>query len=460
MPQTPSPTPNPSAPDASVDPGSRRSWIGRLLTVLLVLALTLSQLGADRPAPAPGRGSAGSFSPAGSVGGFVFDGSRIGYPFEDEVAVLLPSAEPRPSTDATTATPPPTAAEATPAPANPTAGTATPAPTPVPPASPPRTAGVWIGIGELQQRPTSGAAWNSILDAANNAGSRADVSDQDSNHDQYTLAAAIVAARTGQNRDRAVAALESAIGTEQGGRWLAVGRNLTGYIIAADLLGIRSGPVYDWLASFRTMRLEPNNSGQPITFRQSAWESGSNASAQEGAASAALAVYLGDAEMLGWSWNAFRRYVGDRSSPHRITSNSDAWQQVPTDPVGIQNAGATKSGCSIDGAISNDMSRGGNDVCDPEYTQYPWVGLEGAVPAAMILSRAGYPAFDVQNQALRRAAAYLMGLRNRTGESEWYDASRAPEIKHLLNRVYGLGYPVAYPVGGGRTVGFTDFTHP
>jgi hypothetical protein len=53
-----------------------------------------------------------------------------------------------------------------------------------------------------------------------------------------------------------------------------------------------------------------------------------------------------------------------------------------------------------------------------------------------------------------------MQLRQQSGNAEWYDGSRAPEIKHLLNRQYGLGYPVSYPVGAGRTVGFTDFTHP
>jgi hypothetical protein len=323
-------------------------------------------------------------------------------------------------------------------------------------------AGVWIGGAELAWLPTSGPAWESVVDAAADAGTNGNVSDQDSNHDQATLAAALYTARTGQQRARAVAALESAIGTERDGdgRWLEVGRNLLGYIIAADLLGIRSGPVYDWLASFRTMRLAHNNSGQPITFRESAWQSGSNASAQEGAVYAALGVYLKDTSMQRWSWDAFRRYAGDRSSQHRISSNSDIWQQNPDDPVGIQNPGATRNGCSIDGAISNDMSRGSDDVCDPGYTQYPWVGLEGAVPAAMVLSRAGFPAWDVADRALRRAAVYLKRLRDASGESEWYDNGRAPEIKHLLNRVYGLGYPVEYTVGGGRTVGFTDWTHP
>jgi S-layer homology domain len=328
-----------------------------------------------------------------------------------------------------------------------------------PTAGPAGVTGFWVTHDEIRRQPTSGSAWNRIVSAASMAGGDADVSDQDSDHDQWTLAAAIYTVRTGHQRDRAVGALERAIGTEQGGRWLAVGRNLTGYIIAADLLGIRSGRAHDWLASFRTMRLEHNNSGEPITFRASAWESGSNASAQEGAAYTALAMYLNDGSMKRWSWDAFRRYAGDRTSPHRITSNSDVWQQVPSDPVGIQNVGARRSGCSIAGAISNDMSRGGSNVCRPGYTAYPWVGLEGAVPAAVMLTRSGYSAFTVSNSALKRAAGYLMNLRRATGNVEWYDADRAPEIKHVLNRAYGMAYPVQYPVAGGRTVGFTDYTH-
>ena len=329
-----------------------------------------------------------------------------------------------------------------------------------PAAGPAGVTGLWVTHDEIRRQPTSGSAWNHIVSAAGLAGRTANISDQDSDHDQYALAAAIYTVRTGQQRDRAVQALQRAVGTEQGGRWLAVGRNLLGYVIAADLLGIRSGPIYDWLASFRTMRLADNTDDDELVgFRDAAWNSGSNASAQQGAAYAALAVYLRDAEMQRWSWNAFRRYAGDRTSPHRITSNSDVWQQRPSDPVGIQNAGASKSGCTIAGAVSNDMSRGGSNVCRPGYTQYPWVGLEGAVPAAVILTRAGYPAFNVAQSALKRAATYLMYLRRSTGNVEWYDADRAHGIKHILNRVYGLGYPVSYPVGAERVVGCTDYTH-
>jgi hypothetical protein len=361
-----------------------------------------------------------------------------------------------------TASPVPTPT-ATPSPV-PTA-TATPAPTatatPVPVAvSAPTGAGIWISSSQLMSKPMSGAAWDAIA-AQRLVGTGANLADQNSNHDVQTLGAALYAARTGDaaTRARVIAALESAIGTEKGARWLAIGRNLGAYALAADLMGIHSGPIHNWLASFNTIKLAHNNNGTPITFRQSAWGSGSNASAQEGFAHAALNAYLGNRAELDWSWNAFRRYVGDRSSPHKISSNSDSWQQIPSDPVGIQNKGATKNGIRLDGAISNDMSRGGDFKWPPGYTAYPWVGLEGAVPAAVIFERAGYRAFAHQDAALGRAAAYLWFLRVETGDANWYDASRAKDIKHLLNAFYSLNYPAASPAGAGRTVGYTDWTH-
>ena len=59
--------------------------------------------------------------------------------------------------------------------------------------------GIWVDYTQLQSLPTTGAAWNSVVSAMNSLptdGSGADVSNQDSHHDQYTLAAALACART------------------------------------------------------------------------------------------------------------------------------------------------------------------------------------------------------------------------------------------------------------------------
>jgi hypothetical protein len=377
-----------------------------------------------------------------------------------------------PSTDATaSAAPRPTDAAAAPSPGDepgavsplPTAATPSVAPaTPAPPAPSGPVAGVWIGSQAVGQRPMSGAAWDSIVGAAQGATPNgANLADMNSNHDMATLAAAIVAVRTNNAgmRAKAIAALHGAIGTEGNQRWLDITRNLGGYIIAADLLDVRSGPVHAWISSYKTRTQPHNNEGHPVTLRQNAWSSGSNASAQAGFVHAALAVYLSDQAELAWGWNGFRRYAGDRSSPHRMGSNDSSWQVKPSDPVGIQDAGATRDGHRLDGAIGNDMSRGGTFQWPPGMTDYPWVGLMGAVPAAVVYARAGYPAWTVGDSALLRAATYLREL-SLDRDPAWYDAERAPQAKHLLNVAYGLGYPARLPTGVGQTIGFTDWTHP
>jgi len=307
------------------------------------------------------------------------------------------------------------------------------------------------------------------MEAAQASPGTAAVANQDSKHDTATLAMALAAVRTGRSdlRQKAVNALLDAIGTEEGARWLAIGRNLGAYVIAADLLdmhadGNPSSPgsrIEAWLARFFTRTLRHNNSDRQIHFRDSAWSSGSNASAQEGFAYSALAAYLNRRDELDWSWTAFRRYAGDRSSPHKVSANDTSWQYIPSDPVGIQDPGAMKNGCRLDGAIANDMSRGGSFSCKPGFTQYPWVGLEGAVPAAIILQRAGYPALDIVSEALKRAADYLWHVREVTSNPSWFDGERSNEIVWLINMAYGLDYPFKGPAGNGRTVGWTDWSH-
>ena len=346
----------------------------------------------------------------------------------------------------------------------------------------PRSNGIWISPATLRHLPMTGAAWDRLLaDAEADPGS-ADVADQDSGHDVATLAAALVCART-QNPelcDKARAGVVAAIGTERGGRWLAVGRNLTAYVIAADVMGLRADGdpdsagtrVETWIRGFETERLADNNTGEPSPFIPFA--SGSNASAQEGAAYAAVAAYLGDRVALERAWDAFRTYLCDPSAPDREHIDlhrgvESGWAYDDRHPCAVNPAGAAKQvppgrpGAGqvvpLDGAIINDMARGGDLAWPPGTTQYPWVGLEGLVPAAVILDRAGYPAFAVADRAVLRAVRYLRDLELSTGSGTWFRERRCNEIVQLVNVAYGAHFRVDLPTGGGRTVGYTDWTH-
>jgi hypothetical protein len=342
---------------------------------------------------------------------------------------------------------------------------------------------VWISPAAIRARPTHGAAWKRLLEDARADPGRADVSDQNSNHDVATLAAALVCARTRDVRlcAKARAGVLDAIGTERGARWLAVGRNLTAYAIAADVMDLRAGRghgsaggrVEAWLRGFLTETLRDNNSHREV--RLVPFDSGSNASGQEGAAYAAVAAYLRDPVALGRAWDGFLRFVCDPGAPHpeRIDLHRGIehdWAADPAHPCAINPAGSRKPvpagrhGAGevhrLDGAIVNDMSRGGDYQWPPGLTDYPWVGLEGLVPAAVILANAGFPAFRAGDRAILRAVDYLWQLRVETAHANWFTGSRSGEIIQLVDATYGRDYPHEDPVGAGRTVGYTDWTHP
>jgi hypothetical protein len=365
-----------------------------------------------------------------------------------------------------------------------------PAPEPEPepaPSSDRTSGGIWASAEEIAAVPTSSAAWKAVVADAGRLpadGSGADLSDQNSNHDQWVLAAAIVCARTDDSStcSKARAGVVNAIGTEEGARWLAIGRNLAGYAIAADLLDLRADGnasstgtrVETWLQSFLTRKLQDNNSTAMVPLVPFA--SGSNASAQEGFAYGAVAAYVGDRAAMDRTWDAFRTYACDPTAPDHEKIDlrrgvEYGWAHDQHRPCAVNPAGTTKvvpSGypgagqrVRIDGAIINDMRRGGYFQHPPGYTQYPWVGLEGFVPAAELLHRAGYPAYTVADRAVLRSMDYLWWLRGQTGETAWFDGKRADETIHLVNRAYGQAFPrVDAAVGAGRVIGYTDVTHP
>jgi hypothetical protein len=330
------------------------------------------------------------------------------------------------------------------------------------------------------QRPTAGEAWERLFADAERDPGWADISDQDSNHDVYTLAGALVCVRTGQYCAKATRGVTDAIGTEIGGRWLAVGRNLAAYVIAADLLGLRADGspssvgtrVEEWVAGWLSTQLRDNNSDRRREFAP--FHSGANAAAQEGFAYAAVAAYLDDAWALERAWDAFRTYACDPSAPDRegirlAAPVRDGWAHHDLRACAVAPAGASKSvptglpgagrAFRIDGALIGDMRRGGEYQRAPRYTQYAWVGLEGFVPAAVILHRQGYPAFEVAHRAVLRTHEYLWHLRSETGDERWFDGIRAREVVHLVNVVYGASFPVNRVVGRGRTVGYSAWTH-
>jgi hypothetical protein len=319
--------------------------------------------------------------------------------------------------------------------------------------------GLWTSRGELMARPTSGAAWDALKRAADAAGGPASIADQDSDHDTRTLAAALVAARTGDRPAlmRAVAGIAAAIGTEAGGRTLALGRNLPSYVIAADVIGLRRvAPPIDarfraWLAAVRRAPLDGDTLIATHEQRPNNWGT------MAGAARIAADLYLRDTADLLRAIYVFKGWLGDRTAHTAFHFGDLSFQADPARPLGINPAGAVKSGVSVDGALPDDMRRGCSFQAAPCHTVYPWEALQGALVQAELLSRRGADAWGWSDRALLRAALYLHRLDLRHGG--WWAQSDDTWQPWLLNHAYGPWLRATSPSTPGKVMGFTDWTH-
>ena len=380
-----------------------------------------------------------------------------------------PAPNPTPPSDGTAPTNAPTVAPTIAPTAVPTVAP-TLAPTPVPttpptaaptpgatPAPVPATGAVLLSAGQLAALPTSGAAWTALKARADASAASPNIANQDDNTDLTVLAKGLVYARTGTAtyRTGALVAIKAAVGTEAGGRTLALGRNLPGYVIAADLISLRTlDPAYDqdvfrpWLRSLLTMNLDGR------TLRSTHEDRPNNWGTHAGASRAAIAAYLGDATEMARVATVFRGYLGDRSAYAGFTYGDLAWQCDPAKPVGINPTGCSRDGIVLDGALPEEMRRGGALTWPPTYTDYAWEGLQGAMLQAEILARHGYDAWSWSNKALLRAARFLYERAGwpAVGDDEWQP--------WLLDARYGTSYRDAAPARTGKNFGYTDWLFP
>ena len=315
--------------------------------------------------------------------------------------------------------------------------------------------GLWISIEEVRTLPVAGAAWENVHAAAQQDTSRPDISDQVDDTDVNVMAKALVFARTGNGvyREQVRQTLMAAIGTEDGGSTLALARNLIGYIVAADLIILPAYPddysrFRSWLAELTAKELDGRTLTSTDEDRANNW--GSHA----GAARTAIALYLGDELDLARAAQVFRGWLGDRDSYAAFDYGELWWQCEPANPVGINPLGCTIDGYPVGGVIPDDQRRGGEFQWPPPKVNYVWGALQGALVQAELLHRAGYPAWQWEDQALLRAATWLYEQADypAEGDDEWQP--------WLLNAAYGADFPVQTPARPGKNMGWTDWTHP
>jgi hypothetical protein len=314
------------------------------------------------------------------------------------------------------------------------------------------TGGIWITPQELAALPMEGEAWDSLLETADEPAGTPDLSDQDESTDVRTLAKALVFARTGvpTYRLQVISTVMAAIGTEDGGRTLALGRNLVCYVIAADLVGLPPAEDATFRAWLDAVRYEDLDGKTLISTHE---DRPNNWGTAAGASRMAAAIYLGDTADLAAAADVFKGWLGDRDAYDDFIYGELWWQSNPQEPVGINPAGAMIQGHSVDGVLPDDQRRGGPFEWPPPQENYVYTGLQGAVVQAEILHRQGYDAWNWENKAMLRAFQWLHEQANypAVGDDTWQP--------HIVNYRYGTSFPAPVPSNWGKNMGWTDWTH-
>lgn len=316
------------------------------------------------------------------------------------------------------------------------------------------TSGIWISRTEIMSLPMTGSAWTALKSRADSAWGSPNLSDLNSKHDVYTLAGALVYARTGQTsyRVKTANAIMSAIGTENASRGLEVSRNITAYVLAADIIDFRS---YDparestfrsWLTALRTKKM---TDGKTIISTHEGRPN--NWGTHAGAARIAIDLYIQDTVDLDRAARVFKGWLGDRSAYAGFKYGELDWQSNKSAPVGINPSGAQISGKNVDGVLPDDQRRAGGFTWPPPKENYVWEAMQGASVQAHMLHRYGYDTWNWSNKAMLRATMWLYSVDNYPAEGD------DTFIPWIINNAYGTSFTTK-PAAIGKNMGFTDWT--
>lgn len=314
--------------------------------------------------------------------------------------------------------------------------------------------GVWMTHAEIKALPTSGTAWTTLVKAANRY-SLPNLSDQNSNDDVTTLAKALVGFRTDNQTmmNQARNSIMGIIGTEQGGETLALGRNLASYVIAADIVGLSSANDSKFRSYLKTV-ISKNLAGRTLisTFE----DRPNNWGTMAGGSLAAVAVYLQDDALLARVAQVYKGWLGDRTSYAGFKYGSLDWQYNRNSPVGINPKGATISiggvPRSVDGALPEELRRGGGLKWPPTKTGYVYEALQGALVTSEILYKRGYDVYNWQDKAMLRAYTWLDNIGWKAeGDDLWQ--------MNVVNKRYGTSFASSQTANSGKIMGWTSWTH-
>lgn len=311
-----------------------------------------------------------------------------------------------------------------------------------------------ISRSDLMRLPVSGAGWASVKAKAD-ANVTPDLCDQDNKADINAMAAGIVYARTGEEAYKAkvIGLLNKAMASQRDGCYnavLAMGRQLGGYVLAADFAGYREPVFTDWLAMVVERKVGGHSRWNQLRF--TAYDSANNWGTFALASVTAVDIYLNRTEDIEKDWKVFSSYGVPYGWPFNKTSDyNQQWSCVATGltgnlPIAI-NVPCEKNGINLDGAPVEDSSR----ASFGSYSSYIHESMQGYVVMAQLFERTGRPGWTVNNSQICRAAQFA----DRAGRMN--DHSVNFSAAHMANTFCGLNLPTKSPADNGRMFAFGDY---
>jgi hypothetical protein len=345
-----------------------------------------------------------------------------------------------------------------------------------PPPLPPTGDYLLMPRAQLMSLPTHGPAWDALKATADADWGKPNLCDQDTKHDALALAGALVYARTGDATyaTKTQDAIMAAIGTERSScALLAIGRQLGGYVLAADFIhldGADGDTFRTWLGSMRTRTFSENPRWQTIEGTDG--DSANNWGAFAGASRIAASLYVGDRADVANAALILHGFLGDRSAYAGFRGQGDT-NDILTDTIRVWacdpspegfvpvNPACTSDGVNLDGAIVTDVSRDGDGLTwpvGPTGIGYTLESLQGLVVQAELLYENGYPSVWSWSKAAIERAAELVSRNGAAGGTSWNTDPVNQYVPWLLNYRYGMAAPTE-PAGHGRIFGYTDWLY-
>jgi len=293
-----------------------------------------------------------------------------------------------------------------------------------------------------------------------------------------TLAAALVYARTKdvRYRDFVIRANRFVIGTEgarsntgtsAGDIVLATARNITAYVLAADLVGMspnvtgsRPGHTRNqwraWLGALRTKVM--TTSGNCPSLVRCNDERAHNWGAFASAARIAIDLHVDDQADLAVAVSRLKRWIGEADNGIGWNPSAAFDRSYACVPAGVMWSAVNGSSCGPkkDGMLVEDISRsaGSYPTYDRKGIGYTMEAYQAQLVAAILLERRGYDAFEWGNQGFRRTMDWLV----REGKPFGNGSSVEKHESWIAQFFYKKTYPTT-AAGMGRTFGFTDWLY-